>query len=302
MSNLNLRLYADQFYGLYIPKLNNYLSKIIEKDSFISSFKSGFLNYKDISTKTQIKIYPTLIINSIKLNSLNVKIPDENGDLIINIEGLKGNILLSEMNENDLKEMIIKDKKELKEKFVENIFNKITKKTKNNLFGGIIFESIGNKILSGLVINIKNFESIVKFQNYEFIISIGNIEFNLKNKNLDSSIKELKIIFKEEKNDIKENIFCGSNINISTDFIDNEEGNDDNKKLNCFTKLKIGINNIQINLRTKIINAFFEVINCYKGFEQKKIDLRKKKLIQFHKPKLKIKIILNYYGNTRLEV
>ena len=292
MSNLNLRLYADQFYGLYIPKLNNYLSKIIEKDSFISSFKSGFLNYKDISTKTQIKIYPTLIINSIKLNSLNVKIPDENGDLIINIEGLKGNILLSEMNENDLKEMIIKDKKELKEKFVEIIFNKITKKTKNNLFGGIIFESIGNKILSGLVINIKNFESIVKFQNYEFITSIGNIEFNLKNKNLEASIKELKIIFKEEKNDIKENIVCGSNINISTDFIDNEEGNDDNKELNCFTKLKIGINNIQINLRTKIINAFFEVINCYKGFEQKKIDLRKKKLIQFHKPKIKDK---NYF-------
>ena len=236
MSNLNLRLYAEQFYGLYIPKLNNYISKILEKDSFISSFKSGFLNYKDISTKSQIKFSPPLILNSIKINSLDVKIPDEKEDLIINIEGLKGNIQLSEMSENDLKEIIIKDKKELKDKFIENIFNK---------------DKISN-----------------------------------------TGFKELKIILKEGKNDIKENIIFLSNINISTDFIDYEEGNKNNKKMNCFSKFKIGINNTQINLGTKIINIAFEVINIFKYFEQKEIDLRRKKLIQFHKPKIKDK---NYF-------
>jgi len=278
MSNLNLRLYAEQFYGLYIPKLNNYISKILEKDSFISSFKSGFLNYKDISTKSQIKFSPPLILNSIKINSLDVKIPDEKEDLIINIEGLKGNIQLSEMSENDLKEIIIKDKKELKDKFIENIFNKITKRTKKNLFGGIIFQSIGNKILSGLVISIKNFELIVEFQSEKFIISIENVEFKLKDKILNTGFKELKIILKEGKNDIKENIIFLSNINISTDFIDYEEGNKNNKKMNCFSKFKIGINNTQINLGTKIINIAFEVINIFKYFEQKEIDLRRKKL------------------------
>ena len=290
MSNLNLRIYADQFYGLYIPKLNNILSTIIEKDSFISSFKSGYLKYKSISTKAQIQLNPSIILNSIQINSIDVNIPDEQNELIIDIEILKGSILLSEISENALKEMIIKEKKVLKEKFIENIFNKITKKSgaKNDFFGGIIFESIGNKILSGLIINIKNAELIIKFQNYEFIIGIKKIDFNLKDKILNASLKEFKILFKDGKNNIEENIIYGNDINISTDFIENE----DDKERNSFTKMKIVINNFQINLNIPMINAIFKVVKCLKDLEQKKIDLRKKKLIQFHKPKIKDK---NYY-------
>ena len=114
MSNLNLRIYADQFYGLYIPKLNNYISQQIDKDSFISSFKSGFLTYNNITTKTKINLNPTIILESVNINTINIKIPDEKTDLIIDTENFKINLLLSEINDNDLQELIIKEKNELK--------------------------------------------------------------------------------------------------------------------------------------------------------------------------------------------
>ena len=79
----------------------------------------------------------------------------------------------------DILELIIKDKKLLKEKFIENIFNKITNNSsKNNFLGGIIVESIANKIINGFNLIIKNLELILQFNNFEFIVSIDNIEIN----------------------------------------------------------------------------------------------------------------------------
>ena len=231
MSNLNLRLYAEQFYGLYIPKLNTYLSQLIEKENFISSFKIGFLNYKGISTKFQIILNQLITLNNIKINSFEAKIPDENNDLIIDIEGLKGDIYLSEKNENELEKIIIKEKNELKEKFIEIIYNKITKKAKNDFFGDIVFQSIGNKILSGLVLDIKNINLIIKSEKYSFILFIGNMEFNLKDKILNVSLKEIKISFKDGDNNLEENLLNINDINISIDFKENEENNEENKKI-----------------------------------------------------------------------
>ena len=177
MSNLNLRLYADQFYGLYIPKLNNYLTQSIDKDFFITSFKSGLLNCKDISTKSQINFSPNLILQFIKMNSLNIEIPDENSHLVVNINNLKIRLLLHEISEKEILELIIKEKKLLKEKFIENIFNKITNNSsKNNFLGGIIVESIANKILNGFNLIINNLELILKFNNFEFVVNIDNFK------------------------------------------------------------------------------------------------------------------------------
>ena len=292
MSNLNLRLYAEQFYGLYIPKLNNYLSQSIEKEFFISSFKSGFLSCKSISTKSQIQLSPILFLNSININSLEMKIPDENGQLIIDVEGLKINFLFQEISEKNLIELIIKDKKNLREKFIENIFNKITNNSvKNNFFGGVVFESIANKILSGLIFNIKNVEINIKYKNFEFIFNIGNIKLDHQDIISKIDLKEIKLSLKNIKNGQKENIINKCDINIGLDFKESEE-KDDNKEKNYFTQLKIEINNIFFNLSTNIINAIFEFTNLFKIIEQKKIDLRRQKLIQFHKPKIKDK---NYF-------
>ena len=242
MSNLNLRIYAEQFYGLYIPKLNNYLSQSIEKDLFISSFKSGILNYKNISTKSAIQLNPTLVLNSISINSLDIKVPDEKSDLIVDIDELKSNIVFSEISEKNLVEIIINEKKFLKEKFIESIFNKVTNKAKNSFFGGIIFESISNKILSGMVINIKNFELYLKFRNDDFIVNIRNIYFNIRDKIVNARIKELEFFFKIQKNKEQINIFSGNDINISINFEEKEEINQNDEKNKFHTKLKIGIN------------------------------------------------------------
>ena len=292
MSNLNLRIYAEQFYGLYIPKLNNYLSQSIEKDLFISSFKSGILNYKNISTKSAIQLNPTLVLNSISINSLDIKVPDEKSDLIVDIDELKSNIVFSEISEKNLVEIIINEKKFLKEKFIESIFNKVTNKAKNSFFGGIIFESISNKILSGMVINIKNFELYLKFRNDDFIVNIRNIYFNIRDKIVNARIKELEFFFKIQKNKEQINIFSGNNINISINFEEKEEINHNDEKNKFITKLKIGINNPKIYLNIKTISAILEALNAFKNIKQKKFDLRIKKLIEFHKPKTKDK---NYY-------
>ena len=291
MSNLNLRIYADQFYGLYIPKLNNYISQQIDKDSFISSFKSGFLTYNNITTKTKINLNPTIILESVNINTINIKIPDEKTDLIIDTENIKINLLLSEINDNDLQELIIKEKNELKEKFIENIFNKITNKSKNNFFGGIL-NGIINKVLSGLHVIMKNVELNIKFKNFIFIINFGNIEFNLKDIISNIIFKDIKISYKDIENKGEENIINQTEINMSIDFKDEEENNNGNITKNSFTKFKIGINNIKFNLSVKIINAIFDVIKLLDGLGKNKFEFRIKKLIQFHKPKNKDK---NYY-------
>ena len=264
MSNLNLRIYAEQFYGLYIPKLNTYISQQIDKDSFISSFKSGFLTYNNITTKTKINLNPTIILESVNINTINIKIPDEKTDLIIDTENIKINLLLSEINDNDLQELIIKEKNELKEKFIENIFNKITNKSKNNFFGGIL-NGIINKVLSGLHVIMKNVELNIKFKNFIFIINFGNIEFNLKDIISNIIFKDIKISYKDIENKGGENIINQTEINMSIDFKDEEENNDGNITKNSFTKFKIGINNIKFNLSVKIINAIFDVIKLLDG-------------------------------------
>ena len=289
MSNLNLRLYADQFYGLYIPKLNKYLTKSIDKDFFITSFKSGILNCNDISTKSEINFSPNLILQFIKINSLNIEIPDENRNLIINVNNLKIQLLLQEINEKDILELIIKDKKLLKEKFIENIFNKITNNSsKNNFLGGIIVESIANKILNGFNLIVKNLELILQFNNFEFIVSIDNIEINHKEIISNLIFKKVNFYLMDIANNEKTNFLNISDINISIDF----KENNDNNRNNYLTKAKVEINNFIIILDVKIINSLFDMINIFLNTKQKKFDLLVKKLIYFHRPKIKDK---NYY-------
>ena len=251
MSNLNLRLYAELFYGLYIPKLNNYLSDSIDKDSFISSFKSGTLKYSDISTKSQINLFPNLF-----LNFINNEVPDENNHLIIDIKDLKIILFLQEISDKDALELIINDKKNLREKFIENIFSKITNKsTNNNFLGGIIVESIANKILNGFDLNIQNLELIIKFQNFELMINIDKIEFIHKEISSKIAFKEIKISLTDITTNEKVDFTNIENINISLDFNENNS--------NLSTNSKAEINNFKFIFNTKVIEALFEMNNIF---------------------------------------
>jgi len=48
-------------------------------------FKDGLVKYENIKTIKPILIHSTTTINNLLLNSLEVNIPDENSNLIINI-------------------------------------------------------------------------------------------------------------------------------------------------------------------------------------------------------------------------
>ena len=172
MSNINLRLYADQVYGLSSTFFNEYLTQSIEKEDFISTFQNGLVKFQNIATKKELIIHPTISISNLMLNSLEVNVPDENGNLVIDIEGLKSSTLLSEINENDLKDIIIAKRKKLKEKFIKDIFNKITKKSESSSFIEGLIENIIQKVINGLKIKIKNIDISVKFDKTEFVIKM----------------------------------------------------------------------------------------------------------------------------------
>ena len=51
MANINIRLYAEQVFGLSSSFLNEYFCPSIEKENFISMFKNGLIQYDKINTK-----------------------------------------------------------------------------------------------------------------------------------------------------------------------------------------------------------------------------------------------------------
>ena len=288
MANINMRLYAEQIYGLSSSFLNEYIFPSIEKENFISMFKNGLIQYDKINTKKEIKIYYSISMSNILLNSLEVNIPDENSHLIINIKGFKSNLLLSKISENDLEEIMILQKKNLKEKFIKDLFNKITNKTESSSFIEGLIENIIKKIIDGLQINISNVELLVQFEKFQFLVKINNLEITIENKELKIDFKGLSISYINDINTkLEEDIISKSDINLKFIIKDKENAeNDENKESNeppCH--LKININILKINLNSEIIQSVFDIINYYRDIKYNKIYHRYKKLIYFHRPK-----------------
>ena len=295
MSNINLRLYSEQVYGLSSSFLNEYISLPIEKESFNEMFKNGLLKYENINTKKEIILHPTLSIKNMQLNALEVNIPDENSSLVMNIQGIKTELFFSEISENKLEEIIISEKKELREKFIKDLFIKITKKTESASFIQGLLENIIKKIINGMKITIKNFEILAKFKNFEFLIKLANFDLVIENKELQINFNDFSISYNKNiaNNDttkkIEENIINKTNINIKLTIKDHENKNEENKEspqisdIPC--QLKIITNNISINISENILKSLFEIINLYRNISYNKIFQRYKKLIFFHKPK-----------------
>ena len=288
MANINMRLYAEQVYGLSSSFLNEYIFPLIEKENFISMFKNGLIQYDKINTKKEIKIDSTISMSNILLNSLEVNIPDENSHLIINIKGFKSNLFLSKISENDLEEIMILQKKNLKEKFIKDLFNKITNKTESSSFIEGLIENIIKKIIDGLQINISNVELLVQFEKFQFLVKINNLEITIENKELKIDLKGLSVSYINDINTkLEEDIISKSDINLKFIIKDKENAeNDENKESNeppCH--LKININILKINLNSEIIQSVFDIINYYRDIKYNKIYHRYKKLIYFHRPK-----------------
>ena len=290
MSNINLRLYADQVYGLSSSFLNDYLSPSIEKEKFINMFKNGLVKYDKINTKKEIIIHSTLSINNLEINSLEINVPDENSHVIINIKGLKSILNLSEMNENNLEEIIISEKKELKEKFIKYLFNKITKKSDSSSFLEGLIENLIKKIINGIKISIKDIEIVIKFEKFKFFLNINNLDLVIENKELNINLNEFSISY---NNDITKdeliNIINKSDFNIKLIIKDNENENNEIKEnreiIETPCQLKVHSNNLKINLKNYVIKSIFDIVNLFRDIEYNKFYHRFKRLIYFHRPK-----------------
>ena len=290
MSKINLRLYADQVYGLSSSFLNEYISPSIEKDSFISKFKEGLIKLENIAMKKEIIIHKTLLINSLLLNSLELNVPDENSHLIINIDGIKTTLILSEINEDYIEEMIISQRRELKKKFIKDLFYKVTKKSDSSSFLEGLIENLLEKIVNGLTIKLKEIEIKLKFDNIIFTIKINNVDLVIENKELKIDLKGINISYIDESN-VEEIVIHKTDIMAKLIFNSEENNcengdNDNNIKNEALCELEINIKNIKINLSRKLIKYVFNIINLYRDIKYYKIYHRYKKLIQFHRPKI----------------
>ena len=284
MSNINLRLYSEQIYGLSSSFLNEYISIPIEKETFNEMFKNGLVKYENINIKKEIILHPTLSIKNMQLNSLEIKIPDENSSLIMNMQGIKIGIFFLEISENNLEEIIISEKKELKEKFIKDLFNKITKKNESNSFIKGLLENLIKKIINGMKITIEDFVIIIKFKNFEFLIKIKNFDLIIENKELKIDFNDFSISYNNNDKNLEENIISKTNINLKLTIKENEN----KESLEIFEipcQLKIYSYNIKINISENVIKSLFEIINLYRNIAYNKIFQRYKRLIFFHKPK-----------------
>ena len=234
MSNINLRVYGEQVYGLSSSFLNEYISPTLEKDNFISMFKNGLLKYENINTKKDITLHPSIFMNKLILSYLEVNIPDENGKLNINIQGVKSTLLLSEISENVYQDMIITQKNDLKEKFIKDLFNKITKKKESSSFLQGLIENLIKKIINGIKVNIKDIELCLKYENFEFLVKMTNLDIIIENKELIIDTNNLSVLYNNNDNENNKSTHINviDKVNLNIKLIINEES-----KIPCQLKI-----------------------------------------------------------------
>ena len=303
--SINLRIYADQIYGFAQSYMKEYISPEIVKEEFINNFKSGKLNYENISTKKEIKINPQINLEELSIQNFEVNIPNETENLSLSIGNLKGIFNLKEINDEEIENLILTERKDLIEGFVNFVIKKIEKKDNSKTFIEGLIETFVNRAINGLMINLNNIEFIIKFKKHiicldieKFIyseekgIKLDNFSISyIEEGNKKDILKKFSVVIelitkkeilekKEEKEDNKEGNDINNNIK--------EENNIENKQISEIenrNKLNISITNIEFEISQSIIytlNDFYELFNIT---EYKKIFLRYKKLIQFHKPK-----------------
>ena len=271
MANINLRLYGDQIYPNISKYLSSYISPYIEKENFLEMYNNGLVEMKDIKLKEELVLHPQIRMMEGSMGELILNIPNETENFSINLNNMKFSLRLSDIKEEEIESILVKNKKKLIDDFIKYSISKIEKKDGSSFLDNLI-KSFLDKILNGLIININNLELKVNIdndKNKNFLFKIDNINYNVEK---GIKIKNIELIY-EEKN-IKTNVIQKFDFNI--DIIKSED--DKPNKLN----LTISDFSFEINK-----NIYFEFLNYYNLFdraEYKKIYLKYKKLIQYQRP------------------
>ena len=181
MSSINFRLYADQIYGLGILKLKDIITPEIQKEEFSSSFKEGQLKYSNIKNIKKLNPNPQLSIDNLQIENIVMNIPNETENFSMDLKGVKTEIELLDIKEKDIEEILIKKRKELINKFIEYAVKKVENKESSKSFIEGLMESLINRALNGLKINISDIEMKIKYKNNLFIFVIESIEYSEEN-------------------------------------------------------------------------------------------------------------------------
>ena len=273
MATINFRLYGEQIFGLISKYLTEYIKPEIKKEEFISNFKNGFLNLDISDLKKPINILPQLIIKDIKINKIDLNIPDDKTNFILKLSKFKIMLIINELNDKQIEELIIEKRKNLVEKFIKETIDKIEKKDNSSFLKGLI-NSLIKRALSGLLIELNDINIFLKCNNYMLSLKIDKIIYN---ENEGIKIDNINLIFsdfKQLKN--KTDIIKKFNMRI---IINNNSK--DNRKSNS---IKIQISDLFFEINSNIYICILYIIKKCQEIDKRETFIRYKKLIYFYKP------------------
>ena len=294
--SINLRIYADQIYGFTQSYMKEYLSPEIIKEDFINKFKSGNLNYESISTKKVIKLNPQIYLSEFNIENLEINIPNETENLSLSFCKLKVLLDLNEMNDDEIENIILMERKSLIEGFMNFVIKKIEKKEESKSFIEGLIETFVNRAINGLKIDLNNLEINIRYKKHLICFDIEKISYSEEN-GIQMNNFSISLIEDENKKDILKKFSLNIELKTKKDNIENKEENkkendenniEDNKKEEIVNdnrnRLNISITNIEFDINQNVIYALNDIFDLFNTTQYKKIFLRYKKLIQFHKP------------------
>ena len=272
MSNFNFRLYGDQIYGLCSGYFNKYISPEINKEKFLTTFKEGRLKYEDIKLKQKMEIYPQITINSLEIKNLFIDIPDEKGSsLKINLNDVFCEVMITDITENQVKDIILKERKNLVEAFIKKTVDEIKKKEQSKSFLDSLIENLINQALNGFNITINDLKLNIIYKKSKFELIINNFLFDERGR-----IVFNKIFASYKEDSSQYTIVKEFDINIL--LTKNKE-----KEINI---LQINISDFTLELNQKIYFGLNNLINCLTNSSYQKLYYKYKTLIQYHRTKI----------------
>ena len=252
-------------------------------------FKEGKIKYDNIKIKQKFNIYPQICINNLNIQNICLYIPDENEHLKVHLKDVSCEMIISNISENQIKDILIYERKKLIDSFIQSSIEKITNKTPSKSFLDSIIDKLINQALNGMSIVINKLKLKVKCGNSNFIFSINDFIFDEKGKII---FNKISLFF--EENSITYNAIPTFYINIF--FKNNSSSNEGLKNTNDNTNTNANNNNspnlLQMNmsdfsfeLNQKIYFGILNIINCFSDSYYRRLYYQYKTLIQFHRIK-----------------
>ena len=171
--------------------------------------KERKIKYYNYQIKKSFNIYPQICINSLNIQYILLDIPDEKENLKLNLKDVSCEMIINNISENQIKDILIYERKKLIDSFIQSSKEKITNKAPSKFYLDFIFDKLINQALNGISVVFNKLKLKVKCGNSYFIFSINDFIFDEKGKIIFNKIS----LFFEEKS-ITHNAIPNFGINI----------------------------------------------------------------------------------------